>query len=219
MSEPVGNSPRALPGNSHKEREAQSRPNPEPQEEIKKVVEGKVVLQRPPWYRRVGRNMLAEDAGSITEYVMVSLVYPNLKNLLRDVVVGFVDRALWGPGIHPGASGNRSMVPGSSFKTRYDQMPTAGGEPRRQLSQYARENHDFNEVILTSRDEALSVIDGLMQRVNVYGAATVSNLYSLLGTTGSHADLNWGWTDLSNANVREYRGGWLLDLPRPRPLR
>lgn len=218
MSEPVGNSPRAagIPSNSHKEREAVGiKKEEETREPVQKIVEGKVVTHKPPWWKRAARGMIAEDAQNIGDYILVDVFIPALKNLARDIVVGGTDRALFGRSQvrRPGVGLRRES---ERMSTRYDQM---AGEPRKMMSREARARHDFDEVTLEDRSEALEVVEMMIARIQRYGAASVADLYDMLGVTGSYADRGYGWTNLDDADVRQYRGNWLLDLPRPEPLR
>ena len=86
------------------------------------------------------------------------------------------------------------------------------------ISRRARASHDFDEVILQSRAEAEEVIDNLYEVVSQYGAASVADLYQLVGITASHQDTKWGWTELRGTGVSKVRHGYLLDLPQPVPL-
>lgn len=216
-SEPVGNRPRNLdiPGNSHKAREAESTPEPIIEKDpIQKIIEGKVVRKKVPWYKRVATSMIAEDAGSVREYLIDDVVGPALRNLVRDMVVGSVDRTLFGQ-----ARTRRNVVGGgpvSSIRNKYHDVPT---ERPRVLSRESRARHDFDDIVLDSRSEALEVIEFLVQRIEKYNVATVSDLYDALGVTGDFAAQRWGWTDLRDAYIRQTRAGFLLDLPRPESLR
>lgn len=216
-SEPVGNSPRniAIPGNSHKAREAEPATAPKIEKDpVQKIVTGKVIQKKTPWYKRVASSMIAEDAGSVREYLVDDVVGPALRNLIRDMVVGSVDRTLFGTSRARRASSVGGPV--SSIRNKYHDVPT---ERPRALSREARVRHDFDDIVLESRTEALEVIEYLIERIEKYGAATVSDLYDSLGVTGDFAAQRWGWTDLRDADIRQTRAGFLLDLPRPESLR
>ena len=222
-SEPVGNRPRSDAGNSHKAREAreaqaQQKAAPVPQEErepVEKVVTGKVITRKTPWYRKMVNSMVAEDASSVGDFLMTDVVIPALKNLIRDVGVGALDRTLYGSSR---ARANRQTIIGSvgGIKAKYHDIPQ---ERPRSLTQQQRAVHDFGEIVLTSHAEAEDVIVRMMNRINLYGTATVADLYNFLGVSGSFQDLSWGWTSLDGADVRQVRSGFVLELPAPQSLR
>jgi hypothetical protein len=221
MSEPVGNSPRSLsdmPGNTHKEREArQEKEAKEAPEKAEKIIEGKVITRKPPWFKRIARSMIAEDAQSLGDLLIIDVIVPSIKNLVADIIGQGTTRILFGTARNRGRSivGDR---PG--LRTRYDLVGGGGApEPRRMLSRESRARHDFSDVVLDTRAEAIDVVEALIRRVDRYGSASVSDLYDLVGVTGSFQDQRWGWTDLRTADVRQVRGGFLLDLPLPDPLR
>jgi hypothetical protein len=217
MSDPVGNSPRVnIPGNSHKERE-ESKAEAEPREPVQKIIEGKVVTRKQAWYKRATRSLVADDVQNIRGYLLSEIVVPTVRNFIRDIIVSSTDRALYGSarGRRDGPGFGLSGTVGG-IRTKYDQIST--GE-RRPMSRDAQRRHDFDEVVLEGHAEAVEVVEALIARVMRYGAASVADLYDLVGVTGSYADQKWGWTDLRTADVRPSRGGYLLDLPQPEPLR
>ncbi len=222
MSEPVGNSPRgAIPGNSHQERKSQERSDAkseEPREKLEKVVTGTVTVSKAPWYKRFARNMVATDASTMREYVVMEILIPAFKTTVDEIVVGVTRNTLWGPDSRHGRRGGGGGH-GGGIRTRYDKMGEDDRPGRRQMSYDARRSHDFNDIKLDSRSEAIDVIERLVERIGRYRQASVADLYDMLGITGSYADQNYGWFNLDDADVRQYRGVWLLDLPIPESLR
>ena len=225
MSEPVGNQPRkpteaksamsAISGNSHKTREAAAEQAVD-REPIEKVVTGKVITRKVPWWKKFGQSMIADDATNVGEYILTDVVIPATKNLIVDMVGQSIERMLFGQSRN---RARRSPV-GLSLRdsVRYDRVRD-DREPRRVMSREARARHDFDEIVLDNRTDAVDVIEAMADRIDQYGAITVADLYDLVGTTGSYADRRWGWTDLVTADVRQVSGGFLLDLPRPEPIR
>lgn len=226
-SEPVGNSPRGgIPNNSHKERDAvqaQAQHEAAKNEPLEAVAHGRKLKKA--WYKRAAGSILADDTSTIGEYILIDVLVPAIKNLLYDIVTQGTGRALY--------SGGRANMRGPSFglrgsqssiRTKYDQMSSGPGpmmtDPRPSLSREARARHDFSDVVLDSREEAISILDNLISQISQYGVATVRNLYELCGiTSNDYMDQKWGWRNLDQADVRQYRGGWLLDLPAPVPFR
>lgn len=215
-SEPVGNSPRgAIPGNSHKQREAEPVAASQ-REKVKpeKVIEGKVILRKQPWFKRIAYSMIADDATSIRDYLVVEVVIPAAKNLIHDIVVGGMDRSLYGSS--PRDRRGTRIVGGGSLRTRYDQMR----EERPRDNRESRVRNTLDDIILDSHAEAVDVIENLIVYIDKYGQASVADLYDMLGVSAvGYTDQSWGWRDLRTADVRNHRGGFLLDLPRPEPLR
>jgi len=223
MSEPVGNSPRrkpetqsgmsAISGNSHKDREAPAE-KAAVRDPISKIVEGNVVSRKQPLWKRFSRTMLAEDAGNVGEYILTDVIIPATKNLIVDMVGQSIERILFGT-----SRGRIRRSPlGASLREQVN-YSRLSSEPRRSMTREARARHDFNEIVLENRTEAIEVVEALVDRIARYGAVTVADLYDFVGTTGSFADQRWGWTDLTTADVRQVPGGFLLDLPGPEPVR
>lgn len=235
MSEPVGNEPRrtrdsvseikAISGNSHREREAASAETTPAREPAQKIVEGKVTIRKKAWYKRIGQNFLADDVGNVGEYVMMDVLVPAAKAAIVNGITAAIEGMLFGRsqrGSTRRAVG-RSLI--DEFRdTRYDRVR---GESRfrderdssRYMSREARARHDFGSVVLETRGEALEVIGDMVERIKRYGNCTVRDLYDILGVTGTHADNNWGWTELMTVDVKQVVGGFMLDLPEPEPMR
>ena len=220
MTEPVGHGPRgAIPANSHASKEA-AQVAAAPREKAEKVIQGSATLIKAPWYKRAGRSMVADDASTIGEFVLMSIVVPAFKNLVRDVVVGGLDRTLFGPGTLAGGGMRGSQ---GGIRQKYNEMIRTGAvndQSQRQISQQDRAIHNFDAIRMDSREEAVSVLNRMIDRIEKYGSATVGDLYDYCGiTTSDYAALRWGWTNLLGSDVRQYRSSWMLDLPEPTVLR
>lgn len=225
MAEPVGNQPRrepkpesgmaAITGNSHRSKEPgkETSGNREP---VEKIVEGVVISRKTPWYTRFARSMVAEDAGTVGDYILINVVIPATKNLIIDMISQTAERVFFGT--------DRGRLRRSPLGMGLRDQVNYGGisrdrEPRRTMTREARARHDFNDIVLESRTEAVEVIEAMADRIGRYAAVTVAELYDLVGVTGSYTDRQWGWTDLITAEVRQVPGGFLLDLPAPEPIR
>lgn len=217
-SEPVGNAPRSaigsIQGNSHKSREVA--PEPETREKVEKIVEGKVVSRKKPFWKRAARSVIADDANSIGDFLLTDVLVPAVKNLIYDIGTQALGRGLYGDS-RIGRRPQSGIVNGiSSIRTKYDRV---ADERPRSISRENRARHNFDEIILESRSEAVDVIERLIERVDRYGSATVADLYDFVGITGSFTDQRWGWVNLTGADVRQIGRGFLLDLPSPEALR
>ena len=87
------------------------------------------------------------------------------------------------------------------------------------MSHRGRAAHDFDEIILDTRREAEEVLSRLYDILSKYEVVTVSDLYDLTGIDSNYTDQDWGWTELRGSQIVNVRNGYLLDLPKPEPLR
>lgn len=214
MSEPVGNSPRSqLPGNSLKARAEAAQK--EPKERPEKIVEGKVTTRKQPWYKKIAGSMIADDANSVKDYVITDVIIPGAKNLIVDIAIQSIERTFLGHARNSRRGGVGSVL-GSSLRTQYHNVPAERSRP---ITRLGEARFEFDEIILDSRTEAVSVVENLIALLEEYGRVSVADLYDLLGVSGPFTAQRWGWTDLSMADIRQIRGGFLLDLPRAEPLR
>jgi hypothetical protein len=222
-TEPVGNAARgpAIPNNSHKARSETPKATPGPERvEPTKVVTGVVVEHKQPWYKRMARSMVADDATSVGDYILVDVLVPAIKNLIFDIITGGASRTLYGSarGIRRESS-IRGGGPVSSIRSRYERLSE---EPRtRSLTQEQRARHEFRLIELDDREEAVTVLESMLDYADRYSVVTVADFYTFCGVSGSHADRGWGWTPaaLASADIRQYRRGWIIDLPEAVALR
>ena len=212
MTDPTGPVGKAVrqnySGNSNKEKSKAERPSRE------KVISGKVVQKPQGLGRKIADTFAGDDAKSVGSYILFDVVIPATKSMISDMVSQGIERLLFGD-----SKGriSRSQKPGGN--TSYSSMYRGGSvTPTREMSYKARATHNFDEVILEQRGEAQTVIDELSELIDSFDVASVSDLYDMVGITGSHVDDKWGWTDIRGAEVLRVRDGYLLSLPRPIPL-
>lgn len=212
-SDPVGNAPRdmGIPGNSHKGRESIEGRVTNDREPVQKVVTGNVRRKKASVWKRLVRGVVADEPTSVGEFLLLEVLLPGIRDVIFDLGSKGLERSLYGDGrrgnVVSSVRGGRSR-----FATRYDRMADERERPR-SLSDRARNTHDFDDLILDSRSEALEIIDGLMHLINQYGQASVRDLLDLAGVTAQPFDAGWGWTSLDSADVRQVRNGFLLILP------
>lgn len=189
------------PGNSKKEEKAERH--------VESVVDG-AVTTRP-------KSKFAESLNKMWGYVTMDVILPAVKDMLSDAVAQGVDQMLFGE-----SRGGRQRRRGSSDTgyISYNKYTSANkkSETPRRLTDRARANHEFDEIILQTRDDAEAVLERLYDLVAQYSTATVSDLYSLIGEKGKYTDEMWGWNDMRGSTVRRVRSGFMLDLPAPEYL-
>ena len=210
-----------FPGNSHTEKVKKKKQEEEkPVKNIEKVVEGTVVQRKRGWWRRVQDAMTGDDAQTVGAYILYEVAIPAFRDLIFDIIRNGAERSLYGEvrpsrGSGRGFGRNNAINYGSMSRSRDDRDYR---NERREVSSRARRNHDFGEIIIPDRGEAEEVIDRLVDLIDRFGVATISDLYDLVGVTSDHSDEKWGWYNLASARAVRTRDGYLLDLPRTEPI-
>jgi hypothetical protein len=82
-----------------------------------------------------------------------------------------------------------------------------------------KEKIDLENITFASKEEAMSVVNGMLGSIKRYGFATICDLYDLLGVTSNFEDTKYGWKKLDTTLLYEGSNGYTLDLPKPVDLR
>lgn len=205
-----------FPGNSQRRRPAvREEKAPEPAaRKIERVVEVDIVRRKPSLGKRIRDAFLGGSDRSLLEFVAQDVIIPSIQNMAYESVVQGAGRAFFG---ESGAGRARPGDPRRAGGVNYaaiSRATAASRDAQAGLSRRARQQHIFDEIILPTKGDADTVLEGLYGILEEYDTVSVSDLYELIGESGQFTDRNWGWTDLFGSNVRRVRDGWLLELPR-----
>ena len=204
-----------LPSNSQMPRKAgDKRKQPKEKPKVEPVVTGKVRTRRPGLGRQIKESFTGDSLQSVAEYVVIDVAVPAAKSMITDMFKEGIERVMWGDSGPRRTTGvSPTMRIATTNYTRYAAPAIKSGA--RELSSRARSAHDFEEIVLDTREEAANVIDKINDLIEEYEVATVADLYDLAGYTSEFTDQKWGWTDIRGAQVRRIREGFLIELPRP----
>jgi hypothetical protein len=181
---------------------------------INPVVTGSAVRRRKSLRKQFSETFVAGDFRSAVQYVLFDVLLPAAKDMVVEAGSQGIEKLIFGDTRRRGSTPPQSGPTGHISYNRYAMGSRLSG-PQRAMSRQARARHNFDEIVLDQRSEAEEVIDRLFDLVSRYEAATVADLYELVGLASVHTDNKWGWTDLTGAGVSRVRGGYLLDLPDP----
>lgn len=188
---------------------------------IERVTSGEATRRKKSLRRQFSEVFVAGDFKSAMRYATMEVLLPTARDMVLETVQQGLEKLFLGDHRR-----HRTRYPGmvDRYQTGpqidYNRIsrPSRLSSSERAMSRRARAQHNFDEIILDQRNEAEEVIDRLFELVSKYGAATVADLYDLVGLSSTHTDHKWGWTDLHGAGVSRIRGGFLLDLPEPHSL-
>jgi hypothetical protein len=212
------------PSNSQRPRKAISaEPTPRPAErpEVKKVVEGEIVVRKKSLGKRFRDTFLAEDGMTIREYVTDELIIPAVRDLIYDITIGSVERALFRDGRPSRSRSIRPSLPGGAVRYDLAARNAVGRreDPRPPVSRRSRTSQDFSEeVVFDTRVDAEAVLTGMYDILEQYNEVKLSDFFELIGRSSNYVDERYGWTNLFGSRPVRTRHGWLLDLPRTEQL-
>lgn len=213
-----------FPGNSHTEKVKKKKEEEEkPVKNVEKVVGGSVVQRKRGWLRRIQDAMTGDDAQTVGNYILYEVAIPAFRDLIFDIIRNGAERSLYGE-IRPSRGSGRGLGLGRNNVVNYGSMSRSRVDDRddrrdrREVSARARRNHDFGEILIQDRGEAEEVIDRLVDLIDRFNVATVSDLFELVGVSAEYSDEKWGWYNLASARAVRTRDGYLLDLPRTEPI-
>ena len=206
----------AYPSNSERKKTPAKKAPPE--KKVEKITTGGVKREKQSISKRLKETFTSEDADTVGQYVIFEVLVPAAKSAISDAVSQGIERMLFGD-VRSRNSGPRTGYTNYGSISRSSGTPLRARDEGRAISTRDKATHNFDGIILENRREAEEVIDRLGDLIDNYDAATVSDLYELVGITGSFTDDKWGWTDIRSAGIRRVREGYLLQLPRTEPLR
>lgn len=178
---------------------------------VRRVTKGRVGARKKPLISRIFGGDLGKAIGT---FVLSEVLIPAAKSTLSDVVDNVKEMMLYGEPQRRGGRrdrGDRSYV---SYSSYYRERESRRGEP---ISSRKRVTHNFDDVLF-NRDDAREVLSSMVDFIEDYGLCTVGDFYDLAGLPKDWNDDTWGWEDLSSAYVKRVRDGFIIDLPRPRPI-
>lgn len=197
----------SYPSNSDK-----GKTGPPEEKKVERITSEEPIRRKKGIGSKFRSTFLGGDARSATEYVIFGVLIPAAKDAIAEAGAQGIERLVFGES----RSRKRTSAPSGYGKIDYTSPSKGKGRP--DISRRARSQHEFDEIVLTSRQEAENVVDRLFDLLDRYNSVSVADLYDLVGVRSTHTDHKWGWTDLRGATVARVRNGYLLDLPESETL-
>lgn len=195
-----------------------SRKQAEPKR-IEQVTSASAIRKKRGLGKQFRSTFIGGDAQSASAYVLLNVVIPTAREALAEMGTSFIEKLIYGDS-RPRRGGAGPLTGGQGYIS-YNRMSAPGRPPAapQAISRASRARHNFDELVIPTRQEAEEVIDRLYDLISKYESVTVADLYELTGVASSHQDHKWGWEDLTGAGVGRVRGGgYVLNLPEPQSL-
>lgn len=184
-------------------------------EKLEKIIKGEIVKKKAK--PALLDEFVKEEPSYVKEYLLGEVVLPAVKNLIYELGDGALSMFLFGE-----VRGGRDR---RYDRTRYSYRGSGSYRGRDYDDDYDRGRRrprekytDFSDIVMSSRADAITVLNDLKDQIEDYGCATVANFYELVGEDSGHMDTKYGWENLDRAYVDSVRGGFIIEFPKARYL-
>jgi len=197
---------------------SEKRPTP------KTVANGKIRRPKGDFGRNLIDIFFSEGIRGVAEDVTKNVVVPGIKNMLYNSLVRGANTAIFGkdavnPGVRVTSGESRVFISYDGLsKNVLQQTPQKPQEPKTENSYSGL----VNEIIFSSQEEAVKARNEVIDRLEDYDILSVKDLCIISGVKSDWAKDSYGWhiQNLTDKDIQliEIPGGWLLKLPKPRPI-
>lgn len=198
--------------NSHRYKEEQGAQSEE--RIVNKVVtSGTAKVQKKTEMHKLADVFISEDVKNVRSYILMDVLVPTIKKAIVDIVSDGINMIFFGG---TGPRKNNTNTSKVSYSGYYN-----GGQNNHTSSSYrstSNQNFDYDNISFQSRGEAEAVLDEMVNVIERYGFVTVADLYDIADLTHPYTAAKYGWTSLSTAEVTRGREGYIIKLPKARPI-
>lgn len=199
--------------NSHKSKvDAQAKEQKE-----KRQLAGTVkIAETRPGFRGVVDEFVKEDAPTVAKSLWKRVLVPAVRQTTYDMVTNGARMFLWGS-----SGGGSERRPNDQPRERYsysqyydykrdrdrDQEPVGyKGRPR------------YDAMVFTNEQDAVALLNDLKDILERYKRVSVLKMFDLLEMDCDHTLENWGWRDLTSADIVPVEDGFWLKLPKAKQI-
>lgn len=186
--------------NSNKSKQEQK----QPEKKVEKIISGSAKAKKKSEVKKLTDVFISEDISNVKSYIWNDIIVPIVKKAISETV----DVILYGESGHSKKKSPASRV---SYRSYYEDRDD---NRRRDYGSIRRSNYDYNDIVLENRGDAEEVLIKLDELIDVYGSASIADLYDMVGMSGSYTDNRYGWDKPGVGSVVRVRDGWLLKLPK-----
>lgn len=176
----------------------------QPEKKVEKIISGSAKAKKKSEVKKLTDVFISEDICNVKSYIWNDVIVPIVKKAISETV----DVILYGESGHSKKKSPASRV---SYRSYYEDRDD---NRRRDYGSIRRSNYDYNDIVLENRGDAEEVLIKLDELIDVYGSASIADLYDMVGMSGSYTDNRYGWDKPGVGSVVHVRDGWLLKLPK-----
>jgi hypothetical protein len=185
-----------------------------PEKQISKVVTGEVSQKPKTLGRKFKEVFFGGDLKSAGRYLVGDVLLPAFRNVVVDAVSKGIERVVYGESAYRRRPTEyRPRVQYNNPIMRDPRAYSRGPIPDQPRSSVRENRRESNNLVLATREDAERVVETLIDIIDKYEVVSWADLCEVVGWPSSHVDNKWGWTYLTNVEIRQTRDGYLIDLP------
>lgn len=201
------------PPNSNKYKEEQKQKQAAPTDKQIQKVTKSATKTKTNEIRKLTDIFISEDVANVKNYIFMDVIVPAVKKAIYDVVTNGIDMFLYGGTGKGKSSSNSSKV---SYRNYYERKDSSGY--RSSDNNTTRNALDYEDIVFGTRGEAEAAKQQMIDIIERYGMVTVGDLYEMADLTPPYTSQSYCWTDLHTAETQRVRDGYVLKLPKARPI-
>lgn len=197
--------------------------------EVQKVVKGDVQRHEKTTGEKIKESFFGEGVDNIGEHLLLDLVIPWTRDLVDILFTNAKDMILYGEVREVPSRTSRNSRRGSyvSYDDYSRRRPSSSSRDVNRRSKFDLADREYIDY-----DDIIAVIDEMKDVWEVYHEIAVAHYYQAIGEEVRPIDWEWGWIDIRafttadtyKINSRDHKTGeieekWILDLPKPKPLK
>ena len=216
----VINIPKVEGSSITREHSSLSEPNKEKPAIQKVELKNSVIVKKPSFFRKLRDTFVKEDIANVGDYILWDIVVPTIGRTINDIICGSSNRIFLGSGTTQSSGylyrdkGVTYVRPQTNYSTKRTQK--AGQKPSESVRPAARNNFHLDEIIFPDYNDAMAVLDRMVDYLETYGQVSVDDYFDLIGRSPSnYMSQYWGWKSLASATIVNTVGGYFIKLPTP----
>lgn len=199
--------------NSHKSKaDAQAKEQKE-----KRQLAGTVkIAETRPGFRGVLDELVKADAKTIGRYLWKKVLLPSFKQTTYDMLTNGGRMMLWGNS-DSGPSERRNGSPRERYSySQYYDYKRDRDRDQEPVEYKGRPRYDA--MVFTNEQDAVALLNDLKDILERYNRVSVLKMFDLLEMDCDHTLENWGWRDLTSADIVPVEDGFWLKLPKAKQI-
>lgn len=199
---------------SNSDRSKREATNERPKFEKSKGLTGDSVTKEKSIWRKVIGDFVQVDKETLKETFWKDFVEPAVK----DTLLNTLSMVLYG---EPRATSNlksslQKRTQGTKVSYRMMYENSNNHSSRTETS----DGYDFKEILFKNRGDADILKKDMQDALRRYKIISILDMYDMAGRDDApHTYADYGWTDIGDPKIIPVNGYYVIDLPRPLPIK